>query len=74
MFKCKDYILSRQYKSQVVSFGDLKTGEVSEIQVNFDENGNKFKALPKTTAVSDRVDFEKGVQGHKIKGSVSFNA
>ena len=59
-------------KSQVVSFGDLKTGEVREIQVNFDENGNKFKALPKTTAVSDRVDFEKEVQGHKIKGSVSF--
>ena len=59
-------------KSQVVSFGDLKAGEVREIQVNFDENGNKFKALPKTTAVSDRVDFEKEVQGHKIKGSVSF--
>ena len=58
--------------SKVVSFGDLKAGEVREIQVNFEEDSNKLKSLPKTTAVSDRVDFNKGVRGHKIKGSVSF--
>ena len=58
--------------SKVVSFGDLKAGEVREIQVNFEEDSNKLKSLPKTTAVSDRVDFNKEVRGHKIKGSVSF--
>lgn len=58
--------------SKVVSFGDLKAGEVREIQVNFEEDLNKLKSLPKTTAVSDRVDFNKEVRGHKIKGSVSF--
>ena len=58
--------------SKVISFGDLKAGEVREIQVNFEEDSNKFKSLPKTTAVSDRVDFNKEVRGHKIKGSVSF--
>ena len=58
--------------SKVVSFGDLKAGEVKEIQVNFEEDSNKLKSLPKTTAVSDRVDFNKEVRGHKIKGSVSF--
>ena len=58
--------------SKVVSFGNLKAGEVREIQVNFEEDSNKLKSLPKTTAVSDRVDFNKGVRGHKIKGSVSF--
>ena len=58
--------------SKVVSFGDLKAGEVREIQVNFEEDSNKLKSLPKTTAVSDRVDFNKKVRGHKIKGSVSF--
>lgn len=57
---------------KVVSFGDLKAGEVREIQVNFEEDSNKPKSLPKTTAVSDRVDFNKEVRGHKIKGSVSF--
>ena len=59
--------------SKVVSFGDLKAGEVREIQVNFEEDSNKLKSLPKTTAVSDRVDFNKEVRGHKIKGSVSDN-
>ena len=59
--------------SKVVSFGDLKAGEVREIQVNFEEDSNKLKSLPKTTAVSDRVDFNKEVRGHKIKGSVSFD-
>ena len=58
--------------SKVVSFGDLKAGEVREIQVNFEEDSNKLKSLPKTTAVSDRVDFNKEVRGHTIKGSVSF--
>ena len=58
--------------SKVVSFRDLKAGEVREIQVNFEEDSNKLKSLPKTTAVSDRVDFNKEVRGHKIKGSVSF--
>lgn len=58
--------------SKVVSFEDLKAGEVREIQVNFEEDSNKLKSLPKTTAVSDRVDFNKEVRGHKIKGSVSF--
>ena len=58
--------------SKVVSFGDLKAGEVREIQVNFEEDSNKLKSLPKTTAVSDRVDFNKEVRGHKMKGSVSF--
>ena len=58
--------------SKVVSFGNLKAGEVKEIQVNFEEDSNKLKSLPKTTAVSDRVDFNKEVRGHKIKGSVSF--
>ena len=58
--------------SKVVSFGDLKAGEVREIQVNFEEDSNKLKSLPKTTAVNDRVDFNKEVRGHKIKGSVSF--
>ena len=58
--------------SKVVSFGDLKAGEVREIQVNFEEDSNKLKSLPKTTAVSDRVDFNKEVRGHKIKGSVNF--
>ena len=58
--------------SKVVSLGDLKAGEVREIQVNFEEDSNKLKSLPKTTAVSDRVDFNKEVRGHKIKGSVSF--
>lgn len=58
--------------SKVVSFGDLKAGEVREIQVNFEEDSNKLKSLPKTTAVSDRVDFNKEVRGHKIKGSASF--
>ena len=58
--------------SKVVSFGDLKAGEVREIQVNFEEDSNKLKSLPKTTAVSDRVDFNKELRGHKIKGSVSF--
>ena len=58
--------------SKVVSFGDLKAGEVREIQVNFEEDSNKLKSLPKTTAVSDSVDFSKEVQGHKVKGSVSF--
>ena len=58
--------------SKVVSFGNLKAGEVREIQVNFEEDSNKLKSLPKTTAVSDRVDFNKEVRGHKIKGSVSF--
>ena len=58
--------------NKVVSFGDLKAGEVREIQVNFEEDSNKLKSLPKTTAVSDRVDFNKEVRGHKIKGSVSF--
>ncbi len=58
--------------SKVVSFGDLKAGEVREIQVNFEEDSNKLKSLPKTTAVSDRIDFNKEVRGHKIKGSVSF--
>ena len=58
--------------SKVVSFGDLKAGEVREIQVNFEEDSNKLKSLPKTTAVSDRVDFNKEARGHKIKGSVSF--
>lgn len=58
--------------SKVVSFGDLKAGEVREIQVNFEEDSNKLKSLPKTTAVSDRVDFNKEIRGHKIKGSVSF--
>lgn len=58
--------------SKVVSLGDLKAGEVREIQVNFEEDSNKLKSLPKTTAVSDRVDFNKEIRGHKIKGSVSF--
>lgn len=59
-------------KSQVVSFGDLKVGEVREIQVNLDNNVNNIKILPKTSVVSDKVEFAKEVKGHKIKGNVTF--
>ena len=59
-------------KSQVVSFGDLKAGEVREIQVNLEENSNTAKVLPKTSVVSDKVEFAKEVKGHKIKGNVTF--
>ena len=59
-------------KSQVVSFGDLKAGEVREIQVNLDENCNTAKVLPKTSVVSDKVEFSKEIRCHKIKGNVSF--
>ena len=59
-------------KSQVVSFGDLKAGEVREIQVNLDENSNTAKVLPKTSVVSDKVEFSKEIRCHKIKGNVSY--
>ena len=59
-------------KSQVVSFGDLKAGEVREIQVNLDENCNTAKVLPKTSVVSDKVEFSKEIRCHKIKGNVSY--
>ena len=59
-------------KSQVVSFGDLQAGEVREIQVNLDNNVNNVKILPKTSVVSDKVEFSKEIRCHKIKGNVSY--
>ena len=60
-------------KYEKLSLGNMAKGEVKEIELEMPVNGEApVKRLPNTAAVSDRVDFEKEVQGHKIKGSVSY--
>ena len=60
-------------KYEKLALGDMAKGEVKEIELEMPVNGEApVKRLPNTAAVSDRVDFEKEVQGHKIKGSVSY--
>ena len=56
-----------------MELGTLAKDEVREIELDMPEDGEvPVKTLPNTAAVSDSVDFSKEVQGHKVKGSVSF--
>lgn len=56
-----------------MELGSLAKDEVREIELDMPEAGEvPVKTLPNTAAVSDSVDFSKEVQGHKVKGSVSF--
>ena len=56
-----------------MELGTLATDEVREIELDMPEAGEvPVKTLPNTAAVIDSVDFSKEVQGHKVKGSVSF--
>ena len=56
-----------------MELGTLAKDEVREIELDMPEAGEvTVKTLPNTAAVSDSVDFSKEVQGHKVKGSVSF--
>ena len=56
-----------------MELGTLAKDEVREIELDMPEAGEvPVKTLPNTAAVSDSVDFSKEVQGHKVKGSVSF--
>ena len=56
-----------------MELGNLAKDEVREIELDMPEAGEvPVKTLPNTAAVSDSVDFSKEVQGHKVKGSVSF--
>ena len=56
-----------------MELGTLAKDEVCEIELDMPEAGEvPVKTLPNTAAVSDSVDFSKEVQGHKVKGSVSF--
>lgn len=60
-------------KYEKLTLGNMAKGEVKEIELEMPVDGEApVKRLPNTAAVSDRVDFEKEVQGHKIKGSVSY--
>ena len=58
-------------QNRFILLGDLKSGEVREIQVSLDGDYN-YKVLPKTSVVADKVDFSSEIRGHKIKGSVTF--
>ena len=58
-------------QNRFILLGDLKSGEVREIQVSLDGDYN-YKVLPKTSVVVDKVDFSSEIRGHKIKGSVTF--
>ena len=58
-------------QNKFILLGDLKSGEVIEIQVSLDGDYN-YKVLPKTSVVTDKVDFSSEIRGHKIKGSVTF--
>ena len=58
-------------QNRFIFLGDLKSGEVREIQVSLDGDYN-YKVLPKTSVVVDKVDFSSEIRGHKIKGSVTF--
>ena len=58
-------------QNRFILLGDLKSGEVREIQVSLDGDYN-YKVLPKTSVVTDKVDFSSEIRGHKIKGSVTF--
>ena len=56
-----------------MELGSLAKDEVREIELDMPEAGEvPVKTLPNTAAVNDSVDFSKEVQGHKVKGSVSF--
>lgn len=56
-----------------MELGTLAKDEVREIELDMPEAGEvPVKTLPNTAVVSDSVDFSKEVQGHKVKGSVSF--
>ena len=56
-----------------MELGTLAKDEVREIELDMPEAGEvPVKTLPNTAAVSDSVDFSKELQGHKVKGSVSF--
>ena len=56
-----------------MELGSLAKDEVREIELDMPEAGEvPVKTLPNTAVVSDSVDFSKEVQGHKVKGSVSF--
>ena len=58
-------------QNRFILLGDLKSGEVREIQVSLAGDYN-YKVLPKTSVVADKVDFSSEIRGHKIKGSVTF--
>lgn len=62
-------------QAKTVNFGNLTKGQVKDIQVNFGTQApavKTVKTLPNTAVVSDRVEFDKTVKSHAIKGSVSF--
>lgn len=60
-------------KYDKVQLGAMVKGEVKEVEVELPEKGEApVKRLPNTAAVTDSVGFEKEVQGHKIKGKVTF--
>ena len=60
-------------KYENIVIGDMKKGEVKEVELEMPVNGKApTKSLPNTAVVSDSVEFNKEIQGHKIKGTVTF--
>ena len=60
-------------KYENIVIGDMKKGEVKEVELEMPVDGKApTKSLPNTAVVSDSVEFNKEVQGHKIKGTVTF--
>lgn len=54
-----------------MNYKSLTSGEVREIQDSLYDDYN-YKVLPKTSVVIDKVDFSSEIQGHNIKGSITF--
>ena len=60
-------------KYENIVIGDMKKGEVKEVELEMPVDGKApTKSLPNTAVVSDSVEFTKEIQGHKIKGTVTF--
>jgi hypothetical protein len=60
-------------KYENIIIGDMKKGEVKEVELEMPVDGKApTKSLPNTAVVSDSVEFNKEIQGHKIKGTVTF--
>jgi len=60
-------------KYENIVIGDMKKGEVKEVELEMPVDGKApTKSLPNTAVVSDSVEFNKEIQGHKIKGTVTF--
>ena len=60
-------------KYENIVIGDMKKGEVKEVELEMPVVGKApTKSLPNTAVVSDSVEFNKEIQGHKIKGTVTF--